>query len=173
MITRYVDWIGLKDFYAYSGRFWDNIVYGRSLSIIVDLLFYEICVLTRQESLSNFPAQIFLSSYNFSVKVGLLTKIFVFVCTLEYLTVHKCDNWKKKKIFTSAAHTYLYIKVNPLISNFRFSSSKNSQERRLTMLRTAVTCPAPYLAGVLGVPEHPRNSGVRKRGKAWFLLIRV
>ena len=97
-------------------------------------------VLTRQESLSNFPAQIFLSSYNFSVKVGLLTKIFVFVCTLEYLTVHKFDNWKKNQIFTSAAHTYLYFKFNPLISNFRFSSSKNSQERRLTMLRTAVTC---------------------------------
>ena len=32
---------------------------------------------------------------------------------------------------------------------------------------------APYLAGVLGVPEHPRNLGVHKRGKAWFLLIRV
>ena len=32
---------------------------------------------------------------------------------------------------------------------------------------------APYLAGVLGVPEHPRNLGVHKRGEAWFLLIRV
>ena len=26
--------------------------------------------------------------------------------------------------------------------------------------------PAPYLAGVLGVPEHPRNLGVHKRGEA-------
>jgi hypothetical protein len=25
---------------------------------------------------------------------------------------------------------------------------------------------APYLAGVLGVPEHPRNLGVHKRGEA-------
>ena len=32
---------------------------------------------------------------------------------------------------------------------------------------------APYLAGVLGLPEHPQNLGVHKRGKAWFLLIRV
>ena len=31
---------------------------------------------------------------------------------------------------------------------------------------------APYLVGVLGVPEHPRNLGVHKRGKAWILLIR-
>ena len=32
---------------------------------------------------------------------------------------------------------------------------------------------APYLVGVLGVPEHPRNLGVHKRGEAWFLLFRV
>ena len=25
---------------------------------------------------------------------------------------------------------------------------------------------APYLAGVLGVPEHPRNLGVQERGEA-------
>ena len=27
-------------------------------------------------------------------------------------------------------------------------------------------CSAPYLAGVLGVPEHPRNLGVQERGEA-------
>ena len=42
---------------------------------------------------------------------------------------------------------------------------------RFEKLNTAL--PVPYLAGVLGVPEHPRNLGVHKRGKARFLLIRV
>ena len=30
--------------------------------------------------------------------------------------------------------------------------------------------PAPYLAGVLGVPEHPRNLGVQKGAKPDFCL---
>ena len=32
---------------------------------------------------------------------------------------------------------------------------------------------APYLAGVLGVPEHPRNLGVLKRGEACALWLRL
>ena len=28
-------------------------------------------------------------------------------------------------------------------------------------------------SGMLGVPEHPRNLGVQKRGEAWFLLIAI
>ena len=32
---------------------------------------------------------------------------------------------------------------------------------------------APYLAGVLGVPQHPRILGVHKRGKAWFLSLAI
>ena len=31
---------------------------------------------------------------------------------------------------------------------------------------------APYLAGVLGVPEHPRNLGAQKRGEALISAYR-
>ena len=30
---------------------------------------------------------------------------------------------------------------------------------------------APYLAGVLGVPEHPRNLGVQERAKPDFCFL--
>ena len=64
-------------------------------------------------------------------------------------TVHVCSIRGPKGSMIKAYSVCLPVQI--FVLTMRGSSSHNS---------------APYLAGVLGVPEHPRNLGVQERGKA-------
>ena len=52
----------------------------------------------------------------------------------------------------------------------RFSSDQAYPNELDNELPLKVTTAGPYLAGVLGVPEHPQNLGVHKKGKPDFCL---
>ena len=70
---------------------------------------------------------------------------------------------------TEGNKAFLFIaklKVIPGKSSVLLYKKSKQKENRTEGNKGTHIKAAPYLAGVLGVPEHPRNLGVHKRGEA-------
>ena len=76
----------------------------------------------------------------------------------------------KEQILDGKSGSYIEInktkiQVFPLLPN-RDTPLLNTKLPKKKLTKETKKESAPYLAGVLGVPEHPRNLGVHKRGEA-------